>query len=151
AIDDPIAAALKGKAGIANARLAFELYETLFSTEQWTELEAAGGQRQRPLWASTGVKNPNYPDTMYVTELVAPGVVNTMPHATIAAVQDHAIIRGSTIIGTFASAREVLYALDGLGISYDEVVNKLELEGLAKFDTSWTHLLADITRRLTVV
>jgi transaldolase len=135
---------LKGKAGVANARLAYQVYEELFATERWTVLAEAGALPQRPLWASTGVKDPAYSDTLYVTELVAPGVVNTMPEKTLDATFDHGVVTGDTISGTYAEAKGVLNALEGLGISYNEVVALLESEGLDKFVTSWKELLADV-------
>ncbi len=138
------AKALKGKAGVANARLAYQVYEELFATERWAVLAEAGALPQRPLWASTGVKDPAYPDTLYVTELVAPGVVNTMPEKTLDATFDHGVVTGDTISGTYAEAKGVLNALEGLGVSYNEVVALLESEGLDKFVTSWKELLADV-------
>ena len=135
---------LKGEAGVANARLAYQVYEELFATERWTVLAEAGALPQRPLWASTGVKDPAYSDTLYVTELVAPGVVNTMPEKTLDATFDHGVVTGDTISGTYAEAKGVLNALEGLGISYNEVVALLESEGLDKFVTSWKELLADV-------
>ncbi|MFJ4846095.1 MULTISPECIES: transaldolase [unclassified Streptomyces] len=135
------AKALKGKAAIANARLAYEAYEEVFSSDRWTALEHDGAHKQRPLWASTGVKDPAYPDTMYVTELVAPGIVNTMPEATLDAVADHGEITGDTIRGTYAQAKAELEAIGALGISYDDVVQLLEDEGVEKFETSWNELL----------
>ena len=138
------AKALKGKAGVANARLAYQVYEELFATERWALLAEAGALPQRPLWASTGVKDPAYPDTLYVTELVAPGVVNTMPEKTLDATFDHGVVTGDTVSGTYAEANATLDALDALGISYNEVVAILESEGLDKFVASWKELLADV-------
>ncbi|UKA57094.1 transaldolase [Arthrobacter sp. FW306-2-2C-D06B] len=138
------AKALKGKAGVANARLAYQVYEELFSTERWAVLAEAGALPQRPLWASTGVKDPAYPDTLYVTELVAAGVVNTMPEKTLDATFDHGVVTGDTISGTYEEANSVLNALEGLGISYNDVVAILESEGLDKFVASWKELLADV-------
>ncbi|MFD3453571.1 transaldolase [Streptomyces sp. NPDC058691] len=132
---------LKGKAAIANARLAYQAYEEVFSSDRWTALEHDGAHKQRPLWASTGVKDPAYPDTMYVTELVAPGVVNTMPEATLEAVADHGEITGDTIRSTYEQAKAELDAVGALGISYDDVVQLLEDEGVEKFETSWNELL----------
>lgn len=139
---------LKGKAGIANARLAYEAYEEVFGSERFAELAKKGANRQRPLWASTGVKDPDYPDTMYVTELVAPNTVNTMPEKTLTAVADHGEIRGDTVTGSYDEARATLLALDEAGISYDEVVALLEDEGLAKFDVSWAELLKTVQTEL---
>ncbi|TFB91318.1 transaldolase [Cryobacterium luteum] len=138
------AKALKGQAGVANARLAYQVYEELFSTERWTALAAVGALAQRPLWASTGVKDPAYPDTLYVTELVAPGVVNTMPEKTLDATFDHGVVTGDTITGSYTQARVTLAALKRVGISYNEVVALLETEGLDKFVTSWQELLTDV-------
>jgi transaldolase len=138
------AKALKGKAGVANARLAYQVYEELFATERWALLAEAGALPQRPLWASTGVKDPAYPDTLYVTELVAPGVVNTMPEKTLDATFDHGVVTGDTVSGTYAEANATLDALDSLGISYNDVVAILESEGLDKFVASWKELLADV-------
>ncbi|MDD1477633.1 transaldolase [Arthrobacter sp. H16F315] len=144
AIGTDEARALKGKAGLANARLAYQVYEELFSTERWGLLADAGARPQRPLWASTGVKDPAYPDTLYVTELVAPGVVNTMPEKTLDATFDHGAVTGDTISRGYDDANATLNALDALGISYNEVVATLETEGLDKFVASWKELLADV-------
>jgi transaldolase len=144
AIGTDEATALKGKAGVANARLAYQVYEELFSTERWAVLAEVGALPQRPLWASTGVKDPAYPDTLYVTGLAAAGIVNTMPEKTLDATFDHGVVTGDTITGTYEEANGVLEALEGLGISYDEVVALLESEGLDKFVASWKELLADV-------
>ncbi|MEU6808538.1 transaldolase [Streptomyces sp. NPDC046831] len=135
------AKALRGKAGVANARLAYQAFEEVFASERWTALEKAGANKQRPLWASTGVKDKAYKDTMYVEELVAPNTVNTMPEATLEAVADHGEIRGDTIRGTYEQARADLDALERIGIGYAEVVQLLEDEGVDKFETSWNDLL----------
>jgi transaldolase len=148
AIGTDEARALKGRAGVANARLAYQAYEEVFSSPRWESLAAAGARPQRPLWASTGVKDPAYPDTMYVTELVAPGTVNTMPEKTLDAVADHGEVRGDTVTGAYAEAADLLDALDGLGISYTEVVELLEREGLAKFDASWATVVDTVTSEL---
>jgi transaldolase len=142
------AEALKGKAGVANARLAYALFEEKSDTDRWRALEAAGARPQRPLWASTGVKDPALPDTMYVEELVAPGVVNTMPEATLEAVADHGDIRGNTIQPYYGQARAHMAALEQAGIDYDDVVRVLEDEGVEKFETSWTELLATVQKEL---
>ncbi|MFE4670334.1 transaldolase [Streptomyces sp. NPDC056716] len=136
------AKAARGKAAVANARLAYQAYEEVFSTARWTALEQAGANKQRPLWASTGVKDPAYKDTLYVDELVAPNTVNTMPEATLVATDDHGEITGNTIAGTYEQARGELDAVEKLGISYDEVVQVLEDEGVDKFEASWNDLLA---------
>jgi transaldolase len=144
AIGTDEARALKGKAGVANARLAYQAYEELFSTERWALLAEAGALPQRPLWASTGVKDPAYPDTLYVTELVAPGVVNTMPEKTLDATFDHGAVTGDTVTRGYDDANATLNALDALGISYNDVVALLESEGLDKFVASWKELLGDV-------
>ncbi|MEU0054540.1 transaldolase [Streptomyces sp. NPDC006184] len=132
---------LRGKAALANARLAYQAYEEVFSSDRWSALENAGANKQRPLWASTGVKDPAYPDTLYVTELVAPNTVNTMPEATLEATEDHGEIGGNTVAGTYEQARADLDALERLGIAYDDVVRVLEEEGVEKFEASWNDLL----------
>ncbi|MFF9649821.1 transaldolase [Streptomyces sp. NPDC014622] len=141
AIGTPEAEALRGKAALANARLAYQAYEQVFGSERWAALDKAQANKQRPLWASTGVKDPAYKDTLYVDELVAPGTVNTMPEATLDATADHGRITGNTIAGTYEQARADLDALAELGISYDDVVQLLEDEGVEKFETSWIDLL----------
>ncbi|MGW0547386.1 transaldolase [Streptomyces altiplanensis] len=135
------AKALKGKAALANARLAYQAYEEVFSSDRWAALDRAGANKQRPLWASTGVKDPAYKDTLYVEDLVAPGTVNTMPEATLEATADHGTITGNTIAGTYEQARAELDAVEKLGISYDDVVQLLEDEGVDKFEASWNDLL----------
>ncbi|MGW2034785.1 transaldolase [Streptomyces sp. NPDC001811] len=142
------ALALKGRAALANARLAYEAYEEVFTSGRWTALAADGANKQRPLWASTGVKDPAYKDTLYVDELVAPGTVNTMPEATLKAVADHGEITGDTVTGGYAQARADLAAVERLGISYDEVVGQLENEGVAKFEVAWQDLLEAVAKSL---
>ncbi|MCX5052848.1 MULTISPECIES: transaldolase [unclassified Streptomyces] len=139
---------LKGRAALANARLAYEAYEDVFGGERWAALAGAKGNRQRPLWASTGVKDPAYKDTLYVDELVAPGTVNTMPEATLDATADHGAITGDTVTGGYAQARADLAAVEALGISYDQVVKQLEDEGVAKFEVAWQDLLNAVTKSL---
>ena len=148
AIGTEAATALRGRAGIANARLAYHAYEEVFSTPRWQNLADDGARPQRPLWASTGVKDPAYPDTMYVTELVAPGTVNTMPEKTLDAVIDHAEISGDTVTGTAAEAGKVLDDLEQLGIGYTEVTELLEREGVDKFEASWDELLEGVAIEL---
>ena len=148
-IGTPEAAELRGKAALANARLAYELYEKKSATGRWQALQRAGAKPQRPLWASTSTKDPAYPDTMYVVELVAPGVVNTMPEATILAVADHGKVRGDTVRGTYEQSRKVFQDLEAIGISYDDVVIVLEQEGVSKFAASWQELLETIEAELT--
>jgi transaldolase len=142
------AKALRGKAAVANARLAFEAYEEVFGGPRWAALAAAGAKPQRPLWASTGVKDPAYPDTLYVDDLVTEGVVNTMPEATLNAVADHAAFTGDTIRAHYAGARQVLADLAAVGIDYDEVVDLLESEGVEKFVSAWNELLSSVGAEL---
>jgi len=155
-IASPEAKAAKGKAAIANARLAYQAYEEVFgqvhdadtASDRWKALASAGAKPQRPLWASTGVKDPAYDDTMYVVDLVAPGTVNTMPEATLDAVADHGTVRGDSIRDAYAGAQAELDALAALGISYDEVVQLLEDEGVEKFEASWKELLDTVSASL---
>src|SRR5690349_4721379 len=135
------ALALRGQAGVANARLAYAAYEEVFGGERFTKLKESGARVQRPLWASTGVKNPDYPDTLYVTELVAPNTVNTMPEKTLEAVADHGEIEGDTVSGTAAAAQEVFDAVAAVGIDLVDVFKVLEDEGVDKFEKSWLELL----------
>ena len=136
------ALALRGKAGVANARLAYAAYEEVFgSGGRWTPIAEKGAWVQRPLWASTGVKNPDYSDTLYVTELVAPDTVNTMPEKTLEAVADHGRIRGNTIAGTAADAQQVFDDLSAVGIDLADVFCHLEDDGVEKFEKSWQELL----------
>ncbi len=142
------AKALRGSAAIANARLAYQHYERVFGSDRWQALAAAGARPQRPLWASTGVKDPAYDDTRYVVELVARGVVNTMPEATLDAVADHGKLRGDTVTGRYSEAQQVLDRLAALGIGYDDVVQVLEDEGVRKFEDSWEELIESVTTQL---
>jgi transaldolase len=139
---------LKSKAALANARLAYELFETEFAASEWKDLQNAGANKQRPLMASTGVKDTTLPDTLYVTELIAPELVNTMPEATMEAVFDHGVISPDTITGEYANSRAVLAELSELGISYNEVVALLESEGVEKFVASWNDLLDTVSKAL---
>jgi transaldolase len=141
-------AQLRGKAAIANARLAYQHYETVFSSDRWKELERAGARPQRPLWASTGVKDPAYDDTQYVVELVAPGTVNTMPEATMQAVADHGVVRGDTVTSEYAAAQQVLEDLAAAGIDLAEVTELLEVEGVQKFEDAWNSLIESVTEQL---
>src|SRR5699024_6989861 len=141
-------AALRGKAGLANARLAYERYERVFSSDRWQALAQAGAHVQRPLWASTGVKDPAYDDTMYVAGLVAPDTVNTMPDATLEAFAEHGAVTGNTISGTYDESRGVLAGLEQLGIGYDDVVELLEVEGVRKFEDSYTQLSKTVQGQL---
>ena len=134
------AAAVRGKAAIANARLAYHRYEHATSTQRWKSLERAGARPQRPLWASTSVKDPAYEDTRYVTGLVAPDVVSTMPEATLNAVADHGQIPDDSIHGTYDQSQGVLRELAALGIDYHNVVQVLEDRGVSAFEASWDQL-----------
>ncbi len=139
-IGTPEAVSLRGKAAIANARLAYQLYEEKFAAARWQALSSAGARPQRPLWASTSTKDPAYPDTMYVVDLVAPNTVNTMPEQTLHAIADHGAVRGDTIRGSYEQSRTVFADLAGLGIAYDDVVKVLEEEGVSKFAASWQEM-----------
>lgn len=147
-IGTPEAASLRGKAAIANARLAYQLFEKKFSGDQWDALAAAGAKPQRPLWASTGVKDPLYDDTRYVVELVAPNTVNTAPEKTIDAVADHGVIRGNTIEGTYGAASSTFSALEAVGVDLKDVFEVLETEGVDKFVKSWEQLQETVRKSL---
>ena len=142
------ALALRGKAGVANAVLAYRDYQAFFSGERWESLAADGANVQRPLWASTGVKNPEYSDTMYVTDLVAPGTVNTMPEKTLEAFADHGEVTGDRVTTTYTEAQAVMEQLAGVGIDYDDVISTLEGEGVDKFVASWNELLDTVRGQL---
>ncbi|MEJ6548419.1 transaldolase [Corynebacterium sp. USCH3] len=143
------ALAVRGKAGLDNARLAYEAFAgDLLQDSRWQQLQSAGAHPQRPLWASTGVKNPDYPDTLYVTGLVGPQTVNTMPEDTLNATIDHASVSGDTLSGTGDDAREVFAALEDLGVDLNDVFAVLEHEGVEKFVSSWQELLDTIGERL---
>src|SRR3954452_915821 len=151
AIGTDEARALKGKAGLANARLAYQAFEEVFSTPRWGSLADEGANVQRPLWASTGVKDPAYPDTMYVDELVAANVVNTMPGKTLEATADHGDIHGDTVTGGYELAGNVLDDLESVGVSYTEVVELLEVEAVEKFEKAWGELLDGVTAEMEKV
>jgi transaldolase len=142
----PEAARLRGQAAIANARLAYREFEEITASRRWQELAATGARRQRPLWASTGVKDPAYPDTRYVTELIAPQTVNTMPGATLAAFADHGRADDNTITGRYADAERTFAQLAEAGVDFSDVTGQLEREGLAKFEKSWAELGATVDR-----
>jgi transaldolase len=139
---------LKGKAGVANARLAYKAYEEFFSGDRWDSLAADGANRQRPLWASTGVKNPDYRDTMYVDDLVVENTVNTMPEKTLDAVRDHGEIRGDQVRPHYDDAQQVMEDLKEAGVDYDDVIDTLEREGVEKFEASWAELLKTVKGQL---
>ncbi|MGH3301073.1 MAG: transaldolase [Streptosporangiaceae bacterium] len=147
-IGTPEAEALRGKAALANARLAYQLFEQKSATPRWQALATRGARPQRPLWASTSVKDPAFADTMYVTELAAPGTVNTMPESTLHATVAHAKLHGNAIAGTYAASREVFAQLEALGVSYDDVVRVLEEEGVQKFAISWAEMRDSISREM---
>ncbi|MGH3765330.1 MAG: transaldolase [Pseudonocardiaceae bacterium] len=140
AIGTEQALALRGQAAVANARLAYAAYQQQFSTPRWAQLRQAGARPQRPLWASTGVKNPAYPDTMYVTELIAPGVVNTMPENTLLALADHGEVAGDQVSGAAEAAARTFAELAGAGVDLDDTFVVLEREGAEKFEASWAEL-----------
>jgi transaldolase len=150
AIGTPEALALKSKAAIANARLAYELYEQKLDTDRWRALAAKGGCVQRPLWASTSTKDPSLPDTLYVVNLVTADTVNTMPEATLHATADHGELRGDTVHGTYEESRALFASLEALGVHYDDVVQVLEDEGVSKFEASWGEMLATIKNELSL-
>jgi transaldolase len=141
AIGSPEALAMRGKAGVANARLAYAEFEQVFMSPRYEKLSMAGGRVQRPLWASTGVKNPDYPDTMYVTDLVAAHTVNTMPEKTMDAVADHGVVTGDTISNKIVESQGVFLKLEALGIDLLDVFEFLERDGVDKFEKSWHELL----------
>lgn len=148
AIGSVEAKAIRGAAAIANARLAFQAYDETFTSDRWDRLAQAGARPQRPLWASTGVKDPVYDDTRYVLDLVTSGVVNTMPEATLRAVADHGAVRGDTIRRAYDDAAAVMATLVDLGIDYDDVVETLERDGLTTFRASWAALTETLDRKL---
>jgi transaldolase len=138
---------LKGKAGIANAQLAYQAYEEVFSSDRWRALEAKGAVPQRPLWASTGVKNPEYSDTMYISELIAPGTVNTMPEKTMMAYADHGT-PGTPVQKSYEEAAGVMKAVADAGVDLDDVFRVLEEEGVQKFVDAWDELTASVGSEL---
>ncbi|MFD3686672.1 transaldolase [Nocardiopsis sp. NPDC058631] len=148
AIGTEEATALLGRAALANARLAYQAYEQVLESEEWKALESLGAKPQRPLWASTGVKDPAYEDTLYVTGLVARDTVNTMPQATLDATGDHAVISGNTVLGSYAQAHADFAALEAAGVNLTEVFGHLEKDGVAKFVASWESLLKGLTDKL---
>lgn len=143
-IGSDAALALRGKAAVANARLAFERYEGVLGGDRFTALQESGAHPQRPLWASTGVKNPGYSDTLYVGELVTSGIVNTMPEKTMQAFADHGEVSGDTVRGRYREAQQVMDDLAAVGIDYDDVIDTLEQEGVDKFVASWQELVATV-------
>lgn len=143
------ALSLRGKAALANARVAYAAYEEAFANDpRWAELEKAGAKKQRPLWASTGVKNPNYSKTLYVDELVADDVVNTMPEATLDAVFENGEKTVNTLAGKGAESQEILNKIESLGISIKDTLDKLEADGVSSFISAWTELIDDVQKNL---
>jgi transaldolase len=140
-------ASLKGRAGIANAQLAYQAYEEVFSSDRWRALEGKGAVPQRPLWASTGVKNPEYSDTMYISELIAPGTVNTMPEKTMKAYADHGE-PGTPVQKSYDEAASVMKAVVDAGVDLDDVFKVLEDEGVQKFVDSWDELTESVRTQL---
>ncbi|TNM39624.1 transaldolase [Nocardioides albidus] len=138
------ALALRGKAAVANARLAYAAFEEVIASDRWQSLAAAGANPQRPLWASTGVKNPAYPDTLYVTDLVVADTVNTMPEKTLQAFADHGEVEGDQVTGKADQAHEVFDRLSAAGVDLDDVFVVLETEGVDKFKVSWTELVETV-------
>ena len=147
-IGSPEALSLLGKAAIANAHLAYQLFEEKFNSPAWKSLESKGAHKQRPLWASTGVKDPSYPDTHYVVELIAPNTVNTMPQSTLDALIDHGVLRGDTITGNYQQAVEVLKGLSAVNVSLDKVTTELEVDGVKKFAQAWQDLQTNVEAAL---
>jgi transaldolase len=139
---------LRGKAAVANARLAYERYAEVFSSDRWQALADAGAHPQRPLWASTSTKNPDYRDVIYVEELIAPGTVNTMPEPVVHAYAEHGETRGDTVTGAYDDAREVFAGLAAAGVDMADVIATLEREGVEKFEASWLELLDGVKKSL---
>ena len=148
AIGTEEATALKGKAAIANARLAYAAYEEVIASDRWQALAGAGARAQRPLWASTGVKSEDYPDTLYVTELVVADTVNTMPEKTMEAFADHGEVEGDRVTGQAAAAQEVFDGLAEVGVDFDDVLLVLETEGVDKFKKSWSELVETVSGQM---
>ena len=148
AIGSQDAAALKGKAAVANARLAYAAYQEVVASDRWRLLAEAGAHVQRPLWASTGVKSDDYPDTLYVTELVVADTVNTMPEKTMEAFADHGEVEGDRVTGRAAEAQEVFDRLAAVGIDFEDVLLALEKEGVDKFKKSWTELVETVSGQM---
>ena len=148
AIGTDEALALRGRAAVANARLAYAAFEEVVASERWRSLAAAGAHPQRPLWASTGVKNPDYPDTLYVTDLVVAETVNTMPQKTMEAFSDHGDVKGDQVTGRAAEAQEVFDQVAAAGVDLDDVFLTLETEGVDKFKASWLELIATVEQQM---
>ena len=147
-MDRPRSRRAQATTDVVLLQLAYEVWTQAFATERALVLLEAGANTQRPLWASTGVKDPSVPDTTYVVGPAAPSVVNTMPEKTLDALADHGVVEGDTIAGSYAEANKVLDAIGALGISYAEVTELLEKEGVEKFIISWNELLETVTAAL---
>jgi transaldolase len=148
AIGGDEALALRGEAAVANARLAYAAFQEVAASDRWQALAAAGANPQRPLWASTGVKNEEYPDTLYVSELVVANTVNTMPEKTLEAFADHGEVRGDTVTGRRELAQQVFDRLAAVGVDFDDVLDVLEREGVEKFSKSWQELVATVEAQM---
>jgi transaldolase len=142
------AAGLKGQAAVANARIAYAAFQEVFASDRWKQLADAGANLQRPLWASTGVKNPDYPDTLYVTDLVVADTVNTMPEKTMDAFADHGEVEGDQVSDKAQEALELFNRLDTAGIDLNDVFLVLEDEGVDKFKISWDELVATVEKQM---
>jgi transaldolase len=142
------AKALRGKAAVANAKLAYERYSEVFSSDRWQTLADAGAHPQRPLWASTSTKNPDYRDVIYVEELIAPGTVNTMPEPVLNAFADHGEVRADTITGSYDEAGKTIEDIIAVGVDFADVIATLEREGVEKFEVSWRELLEGVGKSL---
>ena len=140
------AIALKGRAAVANAQLAYQLFREMFSGNRWAALQARGARVQRPLWASTSTKNPAYRDVVYVEELIGPDTVNTMPPATIDAFRDHGVV-ARTVDRNTREAQRVMEQLAEIGVDFNDVTNKLLVDGLASFQKSFDSLMAGLERK----
>ncbi|MBA3780565.1 MAG: transaldolase [Nocardioides sp.] len=147
-IGTDIALALKGKAAVANALVAYGAFEEVLASDRWRALADAGANPQRPLWASTGVKNPDYVDTMYVTDLVVPETVNTMPEKTMEAFADHGELLGDVVTGKASEGRAILDRLGEVGVDFDDVLLVLETEGVDKFKKSWIELVETVKAQM---
>ena len=148
AIGSETALALRGKAAVANALVAYGAFEEVFGSDRWRVLQEAGANRQRPLWASTGVKNPDYDDTMYVRDLVVAETVNTMPEKTLDAFADHGEVLGDVVSGKSGEGRAILDRLVDVGVDWDDVLLVLETEGVDKFKKSWSELLETVSGQM---
>ncbi len=148
ALDTPESRELKGKSALAVARLCNEAFEQALSTQRWETLASHGALPQRPLWASTGTKDPSYKDTLYIEELITRDTVNTMPEKTMQAFADHGVVRGDTIVGTYDTSRQILDALEAAGVDMADVFAVLEREGVSKFNDAWEELMTTLQEQL---